>query len=176
MKTQNLILYVALVAASVTGGYLYYQAKADNTEVKAKATLRPVFSLPDIDGTPRSITEWDGKAMVVNFWATWCAPCRREIPVLVAMHDELLADDIQIIGIAMDDPAAVAEFAKETEFNYPVLVGEQEAVDAAEGFGIEVMALPLTVFTDHDGRIIEIHAGELTQDDLVAATLPLRQQ
>ena len=133
-----------------------------------------MFALPDLAGTERSITEWDGKALVVNFWATWCPPCLREIPMLIDANDELAARDIQIIGIAMDDPEAVREFAAANEFNYPILVGEQEAIDAAEAFGAEVVGLPLTVFTDHAGRVIEIHAGELHREELDAAIAPLQ--
>ena len=117
----------------------------------------------------RSITEWDGDAMIVNFWATWCPPCRREIPLLIEMRARAEAAGITIVGIAIDDADAVGRYAEDTGFNYPVLVGEQEAIDAAEGFGADVVGLPLTVMTGRDGRVVELHAGELTRPDLEAA-------
>ncbi|MBT8136285.1 MAG: TlpA family protein disulfide reductase [Gammaproteobacteria bacterium] len=180
MNTRNLILLAALLAASFAAGYQFYTSRPQPVgyakvvaEKKLPAT-RPVFALPDVNGNERSITEWDGKALVVNFWATWCPPCLREIPMLIEARDELAAREIEIIGIAMDDPAAVHEFASRTSFNYPVLVGEQEAVDAAEAFGADVIALPITVFTNHAGEVIEIHAGELHREQLDAAIAKLR--
>ena len=182
MTTRNLILFAALFASSAMAGYMFYAARHNQTGYEHDAStvqhalgrMRPVFSLPDIVGNNRSITEWDGKALVVNFWATWCPPCLREIPMLVAARDELAAHDIQIIGIAMDDPGAVREFATQSSFNYPVLVGELEAIAAAEAFGADVIGLPLTVFTNHAGRVIEIHPGELNRDELDAAIAILK--
>ncbi|MDH3588639.1 MAG: TlpA family protein disulfide reductase [Gammaproteobacteria bacterium] len=183
MTTRNLILFTALLASSAVAGYMFYAARPNGAVYQGDASarqqvvgsMRPVFSLPDITGNDRSITEWDGKALVVNFWATWCPPCLREIPMLIDASDELATRDIQIIGIAMDDPDAVREFAAQNNFNYPILVGEQEAIAAAEAFGADVIGLPLTVFTDHAGRVIEIHPGELNRDELDAAIATLQQ-
>lgn len=185
MSLPNKILLAALFVAAAVAGYLFYDASgardanlqpAHGAAVAgAPGRMRPQFSLPDLSGTPRSITEWDGQAMIVNFWATWCPPCRREIPLLIEMRDPAAARGIQIVGIAMDTFDAVVDYAAATGFNYPVLIGEQEAVEAAEGFGAEVIGLPLTVFTGRDGRVVEIHAGEITREDLLAAIERLGQ-
>jgi len=176
MTARNVILLGALFAASAVAGFMFYdtrQTVASNdfqfSGAAPSISTRPVFSLPDVAGNERFVTEWDGKALIVNFWATWCAPCLREIPVLIDMQDALAEQDIQIIGIAIDDPAAVRDFAAKTAFNYPILVGEQEGIDTAAAFGAEVIALPITVFTDHGGNIIDLHAGEITRDDLNTA-------
>jgi thiol-disulfide isomerase/thioredoxin len=122
---------------------------------------RPVFTLKDVAGKPRSITEWDGKSLVVNFWATWCAPCRREIPLLNALQKEYSPQGIEVIGIAVDFVDDVANYMKETPISYAVLVGEQDGLDAAAAFGVNTMAFPFTAFTDAKGRILTVHVGEL---------------
>jgi thiol-disulfide isomerase/thioredoxin len=122
---------------------------------------RPVFSLTDRDGRMRSITEWDGKSMVINFWATWCAPCRREIPMLNALHAARAKENVEVIGIAVDFRERVLEYVREVEIGYPLLIGEQDGLDALAQFGIDSAGFPLTVFTDNQGRILTAHLGEL---------------
>ena len=128
----------------------------------------PEISLHDIDGTLTSLASWSGKPLIVNFWATWCAPCLREIPLL----KQLQADrpDLTVIGIAVDRPEPVADFAAEMEFNYPVLVGQADAMDAASAFGLEVFVLPSTVFVAADGGAVGRHVGELHTEHLDNAT------
>lgn len=122
---------------------------------------RPVFALKDRDGKLRSITEWDGKSLVINFWATWCAPCRREIPMLRTLHAARARDNIEVIGVAVDFRERVLEYAKEIGLDYPLLIGEQDGLDALDQFGVGVGGFPMTVFTDNQGRIVTAHLGEL---------------
>jgi thiol-disulfide isomerase/thioredoxin len=127
--------------------------------------VRPVFTLKDVGGQPRSITEWDGKSLIVNFWATWCAPCRREIPLLNALHAEFAPQGIEVLGIAVDFVEDVAKYMKETPIGYSVLVGEQDGLDAAAAFGVDSMAFPFTIFVDARGRILTIHMGEIHEPE-----------
>ncbi|HJS21695.1 MAG TPA: TlpA disulfide reductase family protein [Steroidobacteraceae bacterium] len=126
-------------------------------------TMRPVFSLEDRTGRKRSITEWDGKSLVINFWATWCAPCRREIPFLRKLNAARAAQNIEVLGIAVDFRENVLEYLKEVEIDYPLLIGEQDGLDAAAAFGLGAMGFPFTVFTDNQGRIVTAYLGELHQ-------------
>jgi thiol-disulfide isomerase/thioredoxin len=123
--------------------------------------VRPVFTLKDPQGKPRSITEWDGKSLMVNFWATWCAPCRREIPLLNRLQKEYAAQGVEVIGVAVDFPEEVVAYMQKTPIAYPVLIGEQDGLDAAQAFGVQTMAFPFTAFTDRRGRILTVHLGEL---------------
>lgn len=123
--------------------------------------VRPDVTLADREGRPRALSEWDGRPLVINFWATWCAPCRREIPMLNALAREQAADGVEVIGIAIDFREEVLKYLESTPIEYTVLIGEQDGMDAARAFGMESIGLPFTAFTDRQGRIATIHVGEL---------------
>jgi thiol-disulfide isomerase/thioredoxin len=132
---------------------------------KQLAATLPTFQLADRDGKMRSLQDWTGKSLIVNFWATWCAPCRREIPLLEKIQVEYGPEGFQVIGIAADYRDKVLAYADEIGLKYPLLIGEQEALDAATAFGIEAVGFPFTIFADRQGRIVAAHAGELTEPE-----------
>jgi thiol-disulfide isomerase/thioredoxin len=121
----------------------------------------PDFSLKDLSGKPTPISAWGGKSLVINFWATWCAPCRREIPLLQALAAEWAGRDLAVVGVAVDYPDKVQEFAGRFKIDYPVLIGEQDALDVAAQFGMDSPAFPFTVFTDRRGQVVALFVGEL---------------
>src|SRR5687767_5345616 len=92
-------------------------------------------TLPDLDGVPQALAQWRGKVVVVNFWATWCAPCREEIPLLVKLQARHRDRGLQLVGIAIDRPDKVRPYAKEMGMNFPILIGNLEAVDLAKVLG-----------------------------------------
>lgn len=171
---------VALVIVAVLAGVAgaWYAARdrgpepAPEIEAAESPEFRPEFSLPDLDGNTRAFSEWDGRLTIVNFWATWCAPCRREIPVLIDIQAEH-GDDLAVLGVAIDDMDAVRAYVEEMEFNYPTLVGQSDAIQVARAFGNRVGALPFTAIVDADGAIRWIHAGEFNAEELDAALAPL---
>jgi thiol-disulfide isomerase/thioredoxin len=159
---------VALAAGAGAGAWIYRSREpAPPPADPGPAPLRlaaalPQISLPDREGVPRGFDHWQGRSLIVNFWATWCAPCRREIPLLTTLQREHAAEGFQVIGVAVDYRDKVLAYADEMKIDYPLLIGEQEALDAAAAFGVDVVGLPFTVFSDGKGRIIAAHMGELT--------------
>ena len=102
--------------------------------------------------------------LLVNFWATWCAPCRREIPLLKALRRDHAAEGLEVIGVAVDFREDVLKYAKDIGLDYPLLIGEQDGLDAAAAFGLDPV-LPFSVFSDRQGRIVAVKVGELHADE-----------
>jgi len=176
---RRVLSLAALALASGAAGFLLYLGLAGKDPgvgdglpplppPPQAAEYAPDFVLPDVTGAPRSSEEWDGTVRVVNFWATWCPPCIREIPLLVDVQAEFGARGVQVIGIAIDETEAVAGFAERFEFNYPVLVGQEDAMDLGNRFLNGFIGLPFTVFTDRSGRIMRVHNGEIHRDEIEA--------
>ena len=173
MSRVFLIFCAALLA--LMAGALFYAARipteialeqASPQPTTIEAVTHPAFTLPDLEGENREFSEWDGTHRLINFWATWCAPCRREIPMLKAFQDEHGEAGFQILGIAVDYPDLVIPFAKETGFNYPILIGQQDAMAVAESSGIEFIGMPFTMIVARDGELLGAYLGELHQNHL----------
>ena len=174
---------LAAVAAGAVGFYAYRlqhpgaevsapvvaadaPAPAPEPEPKAKSipeTL-PDITLADRDGKPTKLASFGGRPLMVNFWATWCAPCRREIPLLNKIRMERKAQNAEIVGIAVDFREDVLAFVKKTPLSYPLLIGEEDGLAAAEAFGMG-MGFPFSVFIDSQNRILTIKVGELHEDE-----------
>jgi thiol-disulfide isomerase/thioredoxin len=124
----------------------------------------PAIELPDLAGQPRSLRSFVGRPLIINFWATWCAPCRREMPLLQELRRSHRSEGLEIVGVAVDFRQAVLEFLRGRHIDYPLLVGEQEGLAAAEQFGMEPV-LPFSVFADAKGDILAVKIGELHADE-----------
>ena len=131
--------------------------------------------LPDLNGVPHVLSEWAGKVLVVNFWATWCPPCLTEIPGFVALQQELGPQGLQFIGIALDDAEAVRGFAESKGVNYPLLVGEEPVMALMREFGNTHGGLPYTVVLGPRGEPLVTKQGEWESAEARAALLPLLQ-
>jgi thiol-disulfide isomerase/thioredoxin len=188
----GLLMVTAVLLASAVVGFIAYRllpqpgsvhtaaakaaspaAAAGDTEIAAEGaapTLRkvpvelPEIRLPDTDGTLHRLADWKGHPLVVNFWATWCEPCRREIPLLRTLRREHAADGLEIVGIAVDYPDDVRKYARAHGIDYPVLIGDQGGLAAASAFGMDTV-LPFSVFADRQGRVVALRLGELHQDE-----------
>jgi thiol-disulfide isomerase/thioredoxin len=133
----------------------------------------PEFTLGDRTGKPTPVSTWRGKSLILNFWATWCAPCRREIPLLESLHGEWAARGVEVVGVAVDYRDKVVAYADELRIAYPLLIGEQDALDVAAKLGVESPVFPFTVFTDGQGEVVTLYLGELhrPQADLILSAV-----
>ncbi len=186
-RLLSAMLVVLLLAASAgTGFYLQNQRQANTPPpaaitAKAHAATAPVtpgvaapdFSLPDLEGDKRSLSEWRGEVVVVNFWATWCPPCREEIPAFVALQSQYGEQGVQFIGIALQQARELTDFVAEYHINYPILVGESEVIRLAQSLGNTVGGLPYTVIIDRAGAVQFVKAGPLTRQQAEAAITAL---
>jgi thiol-disulfide isomerase/thioredoxin len=123
----------------------------------------PAFALSGLDGQVVSSRQWDGRSLVLNFWATWCAPCRHEIPMLESLAGAWINRGVTVVGVAVDHRDAVSKFADELKVTYPILVGEEDALDLARNLGVETPVFPFTVFTDRRGEVVALYVGELRE-------------
>jgi thiol-disulfide isomerase/thioredoxin len=124
----------------------------------------PDFSLADVDGVKHKLSEWKGRPLMINFWATWCEPCRREIPLLKQLRHEHATEGVEVIGIAIDFRDAVQRYIRSMGVDYPVLVGEQDGLAAIAAFGMDAV-FPFTVFSNRQGQIVTLKIGELHPDE-----------
>jgi len=153
------------VQTSVDAAPLPEQPVAAAPAEHAAPDRLPEFTLTDQDGNARSIQSWPGKSLIINFWATWCAPCRREIPLLKRIQDEHEASGFQVVGIAVDFRDDVLKYAQEIGIDYPLLIGEQDGLEAISKFGISAAGFPFSVFTDSQSRIVLTHLGEIDEQE-----------
>lgn len=128
----------------------------------------PDFALPDPEGRETAIARWAGKVLVLNFWATWCPPCARELPHFSAAQQSLGGRGVQVVGIAVDRPEDVRAFLAERPVNYPILIADAAAVELARRIGNPTQGLPFTAIFDGRGRRVFSHTGELSAADLQA--------
>jgi thiol-disulfide isomerase/thioredoxin len=135
-------------------------------EAPQDASTLLALSLPDITGQQQPLGQWRGKVVVVNFWATWCAPCREEMPEFVRAQSEFGPKGLQFVGIAVDQADKVDEFARELRLNYPVLIGGYGAIELSKTLGNRLMALPFTIIVDRQGRVAHTQLGPLKPDQL----------
>lgn len=131
------------------------------------------FTLPDISGKQRSILEWRGKILIINFWATWCPPCLKEIPEFIALQDQLGGKGLQFIGIAIDEKEPVETYIASVKLNYPILIGEDAGVALAHHLGNKVNAVPYSIVVDRNGIIIHRQAGEFLREQILEIINPL---
>ncbi|MGZ8175574.1 MULTISPECIES: TlpA family protein disulfide reductase [Methylobacter] len=169
MKKTALIIIAAMIALSlgVTARHLFSSAE------KTTPSALPPFNLPDLSGRQRNIAEWQGKVLVINFWATWCPPCLKEIPDFVALQEQYAAKGVQFIGIALEDKKPVAKYLSATAINYPILLGGDNGVTLAHQLGNSVDAVPYTLIVDRQGQIISRHPGEFSKEQILEIITPL---
>lgn len=175
-RRPRLITLVALTLVTLLlGASLYYYQHMQHNAAEEDQQgpflhppieqLRPGFTLPDIHGALHDINEWNNRVVVVNFWASWCKPCRHEIPLFTRLQSEKGRLGLQFVGIAIDETPAVNKFIADldTPVNYPMLVGRDEAITIAMQYGNEFGILPYSVIIDRNGHIAFVQYGEFEE-------------
>lgn len=133
----------------------------------------PAVTFRNAAGAVVSLADYKGKVVVVNFWATWCAPCREEIPALMKVQAKYASNGVKIVGIAFDNVDKIRDYAKEMRIDYVLLIGGVETLSMAKDLGNRAEVLPFTVVLDRAGKVARVHAGALTEASLGAVLVPL---
>ncbi len=170
-----LILAIAILAAAA-GGWLQHRRRLAHVpagvQVANVGDLRPDLALPDPDGQSHRLSDYSGRRVLLNFWATWCGPCLDEMPLLDQAQADYGPGGVRIVGIAMDDPAHVRRFLAAHPLHYPVLIGQLDAPSTSLRPGDEAEVLPYSVLLDAAGHVLAVRRGPLQQAQLHAWLAP----
>ena len=192
MKAQTIILAAVAVTAAVAG-YFLARGMAPGTEAapepypappptagaapQADQLLgqpRPDFTLRDVSDAAVSAGDFDGKVLLLNFWASWCAPCVEEMPMLADLQRDYAGRGLQVVGIALDDPQRARRFAEDLALGYPLLFGMADAMLVGRRYGNRSGMLPYSVLVDERGIVRWTHLGALSREDLETRLTELR--
>jgi thiol-disulfide isomerase/thioredoxin len=163
-RSTQAFIFIAVALTAVAAG-LYLHPLTREAEAPAAVTPPALLdtALDSLDGGRKSLGTWKGKVLVVNFWATWCGPCRKEIPEFVRMQQRLGGQGLQFVGIAIDEKDKVDAYVREIGINYPVLVGELDAVEMSRSLGNDLGGLPFTIVIDRTGKVVRTVLGATTE-------------
>ena len=160
-RVRILLLAVAVLAAGA-GLLAYWATRPESSDADAVAELMRL-RLPDISGKDLSLAQWRDKILILNFWATWCQPCREEIPVLLRAQAKHASNSVQIVGISVDSVDKVREFAIKYQIGYPLAIGSMGVIDLTRRLGNKAAGLPYTIVLDRSGRVVKTHLGGISE-------------
>lgn len=182
-KLKQLLIYAGLAMLAITAGFMLRSQlmggsqsalSAEASQQGAKAIFET--QLPNVEGEIQTISQWSGNVVVVNFWATWCTPCREEIPEFIEAQKKFRDQGLIFVGIAIDQEDKVKMFSKEFGINYPVLIGSLSTWSLLEAAGNRHSALPYTVVINRSGEIVETFLGRVNLNKLEKRVIPLLKE
>ena len=168
------ILILAFFAGTEAMKWMRGDTEAESAAEAMIGQNRPRFALPDLEGIVRTPEDWSGRVLVVNFWATWCAPCQKEMPSFNRLQKKYGSQGLQFVGIALDEANKVKDFAASMGIKYPILLGGDTALQVSDKYGNTFGALPYTVFVTREGVIEKAFRGEISEgnaEELIASLL-----
>ncbi|WP_341325453.1 redoxin domain-containing protein [Methylotuvimicrobium sp. KM2] len=169
MKQTTALIIAAVVALA---GGIWLQNKTQ-PETHSETMELPDYRLPDLNGNERSLSEWRGKITIVNFWATWCPPCREEIPEFVALQQEYQDRGLQFVGIAIETKESVKKYLDFVDINYPMLIAGDQGIILTQQWGNSAGILPFSLIFNQEGRIIHKQSGQLSRNKIIEIIEPL---
>jgi peroxiredoxin len=164
---KKILIYSAFALIAAAAGVFFGIQNTAPAQAETSAVAQ-LFSqnLVDATGQPQAMAQWKNKALVVNFWATWCPPCVDEMPELSALQKEIQSKNIQIIGIGIDSPSNIAQFATKHKISYPLYAGGMSGTELSRQFGNQAGGLPFTVLIDRHGAVKKSYLGRLRMEEL----------
>ena len=159
---KPIFFLVIIITLGCSVRYFMLNAQAED---KGKASTQALFAatLPDEKGHPQALKQYAGKIVVLNFWATWCGPCREEMPELSQLYEAYKSKNLVVLGVAIDDVGAVSEFTKETKVSYPLFAADMAGMQYATDLGNNKDVLPYTVIIKADGTVAKTYFGRVTK-------------
>ena len=158
----KLIFGIAAVVAMLSGFWLQQEMHLTKPQSPPAAQLH--FSFPDTKGQMQAVEQWQGKVLVINFWATWCGPCLKEIPEFIQWQKAYQSQNLQFVGIAIDDQQSVTEYLKTIPINYPILIAGDAGSQLSHQLGNLINAVPFTLIVNEQGKIVHRQFGELSKE------------
>ena len=167
MKKITAFVVIAVLFTSIG---IYFGVKRLEPSAPADTAVAALMqvSMKDSGGKQRKMSEWQGKVLLLNFWATWCPPCVSEMPELVALQNELAGKNLQVVGIGIDSPSNIREFAEKHQITYPLLLGGLEGSELSRQFGNQSGGLPFTILIGPDGSVRQTYMGRLNMEKVRA--------
>lgn len=169
---QPIFFIILIIAIGLTFRYFFLNTQERDAGGQSTQALF-ASTFPDENGQQQNLSKYVGKTVVLNFWATWCEPCREEMPELSKLNDEYHDKNLVVLGVAIDDVSAISEFSKETKVNYPLFAADMQGMEIANHLGNDKGVLPYTVIIKADGAIEKTYFGRITKSLLEETLLKL---